>query len=88
MFVLRRITSEANELNDCIGERYHLVLKERNKDEYEKSLKALKWEDDNELYGFVIYSFANEMVHCPLYKKSVYFIMTESGQTFANISQK
>lgn len=88
MFILRRITSEGNELNDCLGDRYHLVLKERNQEEYEKALKVLKWKDDEELYGFIIYSKGNEMIHYPLYKKSVYFIMTETGKTFANISKK
>jgi len=89
MFILRRITSENRQLNDCLGNRYHLVLKVENKDEYEEALKVMKWKDDDEtLYGFVIYDQGNQMIYCPLYKKSVYFIMTESGKTFANISHK
>jgi hypothetical protein len=89
MFILRRITSENKQVNDCLGDRYHLVLKETNKDDYVDALTEVKWKgDDDELYGFVIYSSGNEMIHSPLYKESIYFIMTESGKTFANITFK
>ncbi len=88
MFVLRRITSEGNEMNDCLGDCYHLILRDGNVTEFEKTLKALKWEHSDELYGFVIYSIAGESVNKPLYKKSMYFVMMSNGETFANITFK
>jgi len=42
--------------------------------------------DDEDIYGFVVYNEGQSII--PLYKKSVYFMMTESGKTFANLSLK
>ncbi len=88
MFVLRRITKVGNEMNTCLGDNYHIVLKEINGDEYKKSLSALKWEDEEILYGFVIYTFQEKLIHYPLYKFSSYFVMMSDGKTFANITFK
>lgn len=90
MFVLRRITSEDNEMNDCIGDRYHIVMQERNEDEFKKSLDVTKsGVDPNDgLYGFVIYTLTDQMIHYPLYKRSSYYIMMSDGQTFANITYR
>jgi len=92
MFVLRRVTSEGNEMNDCLGERYHKVMQETQKEEFERALKVLDWKLDGiqaqELYGFIIYWTSDQMIHSPLYRKSMYFIMTESGKTFDNITYK
>jgi len=87
MFVLRRITSENLESNTNLGESYVLIDHEKNKEEYEKTVKAMKWDkDDYSCYGFISYNEGNKLI--PLYKKSTYFIMASNGQTFANISFK
>lgn len=89
MFVLRRITSNGDEGNTCIGEAYNYVRKEENPEEYDATLRAwllgLK-RNDEDIYGFVIYNGGQTIT--PLYKKSVYFIMMGNGQTFANITHK
>ncbi len=89
MFALRRITSEGNENNTCIGKSYNYVLKIENKDEYEKTLKCwllgLK-RDDNDIYGFIISNGGQDIT--PLYKNSIYFVMMSNGQTFANVTQR
>ena len=89
MFILRRIVPDGNEINTCIGNTYNYIRKEENKDEYEKTLnywlKGLKRED-NDIYGFLVYNSGADIM--PLYQRSVYFIMTSNGQTFANITKK
>lgn len=86
MFTIRRITSQNLESNQALGERYVLIDKEKNPEDFEKSLKAMKWtnEQASEVYAFVSYNSGKDIM--PLYRKSTYFIMTGKGQTFANIS--
>jgi len=86
MFILRRITSENLQRNTILGESYLIIDKESNNEEYQKSLKSMKWTDDNDYYGFISYAQGSELL--PLYKKSTYFIMVGNGQTFANITFK
>lgn len=87
MFILRRITSESIEINECLGTRYVLILKERNNVEFERTAKTMKWDDADmtkDMYGFITYNNgANTM---PLYQGSSYFIMASDGKTVANIS--
>lgn len=89
MFILRRITSDGNELDTIIGKSYSPIRKIENRKEYEKTLKiwlgGLKTDDDN-IYGFIVSE--NGKCITPLYKKSVYFVMCSDGKTFANISLK
>jgi len=85
MFILRRLTSQNAESNTSLGASYVLVLADRNPEDYEKSLKILKC-DREDVYGFISHSEGMKLI--PLYKKSHYFVMTESGKTFANITYK
>ena len=88
MFILRRITSDHTEINVCLGESYNLIDAERNKNEFERTVKIMKWNDVNldDIYGFIVYSNGSKIE--TLYKKSVYFVMLSNGQTFANITFK
>lgn len=89
MFILRRITSESIEINDCLGTSYVMILKERNSVEFEKTAKAMKWDDADmtkDMYGFITYNNGADIL--PLYQKSHYFIMASDGKTVANISFK
>jgi len=89
MFILRRITSESNEINEIIGSTYHLILRERQPKEFKEALKEFSYPDDNEfMYGVILYWENNSHRIMPLYKKSHYFIMTESGKTFSNLTYK
>ncbi|MCK5605332.1 hypothetical protein KAR91_25795 [Candidatus Pacearchaeota archaeon] len=85
MFVLRRITSQNVESNTVLGEYYVLIDAERNQDDFSKSIDFMKC-DKNDVYGFISHNSGNKLI--PLYKKSAYFVMTESGKTFANVSFK
>jgi len=87
MFILRRITSESIEINECLGTRYVLILKERNNGEFERAAKIMNWDDADmtkDVYGFITYNNGANMM--PLYQESSYFIMASDGKTVANIS--
>lgn len=89
MFILRRITSGSIEINDCLGMSYVMILGERNSVEFEKTAKAMKWDDEDmtkDIYGFITYNNGADIM--PLYQKSHYFIMASDGKTVANISFK
>lgn len=86
MFILRRITSQNVERNTVIGESYILIDAEKNPEDYKKSLNVMKWSSDSDIYGFISHNEGSKLI--PLYMKSTYFVMTESGKTFANISNK
>lgn len=87
MFVLRRITANGHECNDCLNDSYHLILKESSPTEFEETEKI--WAESShlaEIYGFVVYNKGRDII--PLYFPSSYFIMTGDGKTFANITWK
>lgn len=86
MFILRRITSQGLELNTCLGLEYVLVLKEVNESEFRDRVKLWDEEDLKDLYGVVCFNGGASIM--PLYRKSSYYIMTEFGKTFSNISEK
>jgi hypothetical protein len=87
MFVLRRITSNGSEINTPLKESYNLITEERNPEEYKTTLKVwIDLESDPDIYGFIVHNNGTDII--PLYKKSTYFVMTGSGQTFANITYK
>ena len=89
MFILRRITSENVEINDCLGTSYVMILKERNLAEFERTAKNMGWDDagmTEDMYGFITHD--NCSVTIPLYRESRYFIMASDGKTVANISTR
>lgn len=83
MFILRRINTEGLECNMCLGEDYIVTRKAENKERFESLAKAWSCGTD-EIYAFITSDNATKMQ--PLYKKSRYYIMTENGKTFSNIS--
>lgn len=87
MFILRRITGEGCECNTCLGESYHYVNSEVNKVEYERVFSNYFHGIEKppfEVYGFLIYDDGGETI--PLHRPSRYYIMTDSGKTFANLT--
>lgn len=90
MFTLRRITSENLERNTALGESYVFIDSRKNPDDFRKSLVAMKWGEsesqNSNIYGFISCQEGSKLI--PLYKNSIYFIMSENGQTFANITFK
>ena len=90
MFILRRITKSNLEINTCLDLEYVLVLKESNKEEYDRTTKTMEWHNNKDatkdVYGYI--TFNNGVSIMPLYEDSCYFIMGSDGKTFANITLK
>jgi hypothetical protein len=86
MFILRRITSENIEINTCIGNYYVFVSRERNTDEFKRTIKLWSEDDTEDIYALITYDDGESIM--PLYKKSYYYIMASDGRTFSNISFK
>lgn len=87
MFILRRITSESKEVNTVIGKTYNVIYPDRNKEDFEETLKIMHWEEKPEdVYAFIIYDNGSTIL--ALYKKSTYFMMCSDGKTFANLTYK
>ena|SRR3990167_8219134 len=98
MFILRRITSEHRTLNTIIGENYSVVYNGSKDDQQEfdamfKRMFVIDVKSNNyiremkeEVYAFIISDSGSRCE--PMYKKSYYYVMTESGKTFENISLK
>ena len=86
MFVLREITKSKLEVNTCLDIEYVLVLREKNKEEFET--RTALWENDDvkDVYGVVCFEGGESIM--PLNNESSYYIMTSDGKTFANISNK
>lgn len=84
MFILRRITGEGNQVNLCLGDHYNLV-EEHQTEIFKNTLEIFgSGNDDGIIYAFLVYNMGGD-VH-PLYRPSTYYIMTESGKTFANLT--
>ena len=94
MFILRRYTGENHEVNTVLGNSYNLVKREVDFDEFKRAYTAFteggNWDADSpineNIYTFIIYNNGKDIE--PLYKPSTYYIMTENGATFANLTFK
>ena len=86
MFILRRVTKSKLEVNTCLDVYYVLILKEKNKEDFDGHTKLWSEEDLKDVYGLVCVDDTDTIM--PLYKDSSYYIMTGDGQTFSNISEK
>jgi len=85
MFILRRITSEGNENNSCLGQDYNFVHNVHHSQEFLRALEASRYDSD-EIYAFIFYDAGERII--PLYKKSTYYMMTDTGNTFANLTNR
>jgi len=82
MFILRRIIEKGgDECNTAIGYHYALILKSRNKEEFERAQKFFDIHQES-VFGFISDS-SGQLT--PLYDGSVYYMMTENGATFERI---
>lgn len=85
MFILRQIFKDGTPSNRCIGDNYTVIHREGNKEKFNESLGLVKSHPDQEkIYAFLEYGNGVEL--WPLYEYFSYYIMTESGKTFDNIS--
>lgn len=95
-FILRTVTEGNREINQLIGNTYSFVDRDFDYtefcDSFEKAFGRCHVADLDEtanehtknVYGFVLWY--GESI--PLYKDHNYYIMTESGKTFSNLSRK
>ncbi len=88
MFILRVYTEkEKVESNEILGLRYNLVSKSENPVEFERTLtEVFKRMNEDVIYAFLTYNDGANVR--PLYKDQAAYIMTERGQTFANVSDR
>lgn len=86
MFILRRITSEGNESNQIVGDSYNEIHSIYNEKEFKETEELLLFPEKEEIYSYISYKAGSEVM--PLYRKSNYYMMTENGVTFKNISLK
>lgn len=86
MFILRRITESKLEINTCLDIEYVLILREKNKEEFEERTKLWSQDDLIGVYGLVCFDDTESIM--PLYRDSSYYIMTSDGKTFSNVSYK
>ncbi len=96
MFILRIITKEGLQTNTAMGDSYELIDRfgnyEQFREMYEDIFERKHYADGDlksdgiakKCHGFVVYDDCS--VSVPLYKENKYYVMTESGQTFSNIS--
>jgi hypothetical protein len=76
---------------DCLGNSYVSVMKDGSPEEFDKLLRYwngvepdVNFKDDGRIYGFITSDGGNE-IH-PLYVGDVYYIMTDNGTTFENLT--
>jgi hypothetical protein len=96
MYTLRTVTESNKQINQLIGDLYSVIDRHVNYDEFSdvffdcfgvKHVADLD-ETSNEFtkscHGFL----EHKGEYIPLYFKNNYYIMTESGKTFSNLSYK
>lgn len=86
MFVLRSITKNQIEINTHLDVYYTLTLREKSPEEFKDITKLWAEEELENVYGLVCVNDIDLIM--PLYKGLNYYIMTDDGKTFANISEK
>lgn len=90
MFILRRISGAGVQMNFALGKSYTYVSKEVNPEEFSRDFKLIHGEvnsaDELRVYAFVSCE-SGEEIHS-LYSNQQNYIMTDSGKTFSNITQK
>lgn len=86
MFVLRKITSENLEVNVDLGNLYTFTDFERNPKQFESMCNIYFGAVD--MHDEKCYAFVTDEVgeFHPLYKTQKNYIMTNKGDTFANVS--
>ena len=86
MFILRRITEDSVEINTWMGSDYVLIFKETNHEEFKKVI--IEWPESDlvDLFGVITFDYGESIM--PLYRGSLYYVMTVDGKTFSKITYK
>ena len=95
MFTLRQISSKGMQNNTVLGKNYKVLMREEHYDLFCEIYKKVFEQDhvsdldptasdiSKDCYGFVY----SDECH-PLFKGESYFIMTENGKTFDNLTYR
>jgi len=96
MFILRRISADGVEMNHAVGENYTYIHRTFNPLDFQATFKLYfeknhvadldpsSDDDTTQVYAFI----CNGKFLQPLYKRQKNFMMTDSGNTFANLTDK
>lgn len=96
MYTLRKVTESNTQINLAIGDSYTYVNREQNYEDFKKDfynyfqknhiadLDETADKHTKEVFAFI--SFQGQIY--PLYKNDSYYIMTENGKTFSNLSYR
>lgn len=96
MYTLRTVDANQKQTNQLIGSIYSLIDRDSNYDEFSDNFRMLfgkphvadldENSDEHTKNVYSIIDFMGNMI--PLYKNTAYYIMTESGKTFSNLSYR
>jgi len=94
MYTLKEIGSDSVITHDYLGYGFSVVNKETSTEYFDKSYRAWSQVDEMDanlkmndaIFAFVISEGGREIF--PLYKNRFYYIVTENGKTFNNLTFK
>ena len=93
MYTLRTVAPSSKQSNQSVGDFYSVIERDFNYPEFAVNYKEFfgkehssEMSDDE---GYNVYAFVQHFgTTIPLYENSSYYIMTESGKTFSNLSRR
>jgi len=85
MYTLRTVFKENVQSNEHLGKHYTFVGKLESSEEFERTRALLQFNDDSNIYAFVTSEGGKEVY--PLRNGFYYFIMTDGGKTFDNLTR-
>ncbi len=86
MLILRTILESGEESNQDLGDNYHLLRKNQDDDRFNQLLEYTTVADKYKTDVFAVVSTYSYVKHIPLFKNNKYYIMTDSGKTFTNLT--
>ena len=89
MFILRQIFKGGQTQNTCLGERYEVTDRRNDQDRFDQLLKnTVSHPDTERVFAILSYDKGDRIETYPLYEGFYYYIMTESGKTFDNLTYR
>lgn len=87
MFILRQIFKDGQTQNTCLGERYEVTDRRNDEGRFRQLLgRTVTHPDQEKVFAILSYDKGDKIETYPLYEGFSYYIMTESGRTFDNLS--
>ncbi len=86
MFILRQITPQGVESNQILGDNYSITTEEAHKEKFDQIIKDQQLPTQYMQFAYLHHS--TSPFPYPLFEGFKYYIMTGSGETFANLTCK